>query len=124
MFKKLAAIIVVLALVAIAAYSYAASPALPIYNVPGGGQKSIDHPGETDFTSIGAWGFDNTGNPGFIVLKGVSTATSVPYYLWVDGQGKLRMASYPMLMNYSSFPTGNWTPATLSGTAGVIVGQQ
>jgi len=124
MFKKLAAIIVVLALVAIAAYSYAASPALPTYTAFQGTTKSVVQPGETDFTSIGAWGFDNSGNPGYIVLKGSSTGTVYPYYLWVDGQGKLRMASYPMLMNYSSFPTGNWTPATLSGTAGVIVGQQ
>lgn len=124
MFKKLAAIVLVLALVAVAAYSYAASPALPIYNVPGGGQKSIDQPGETDFTNIGAWGFDNTGNPGFIVLKGASTATSVPYYLWVDTQGRLRMASYATLSVYASFPTGDWSPVNYNSTAGVIVGQQ
>lgn len=84
-------------------------------------QRHFD--GETWFEKVGATGNTNTGNPGYIALQSDDRA-NVPftYYLWVDSDGDLRVASYPTISAYSSFPTGNWgLPAF---TVGTVVGSQ
>lgn len=70
-----------------------------------------------------------TGNAGYQALMAAGPDGIVrTYYLWVDGTanngaGALRMASFPNIITFSSFPYGDWR--TGSGfNAGVKVSAQ
>jgi len=70
----------------------------------------------TNFGNLGARGLDVRGNPGFIVLTGVvvDNASYVPeYYIWVDAEGDLVMASGPEIENSAEFPNGDWNDASI-----------
>lgn len=121
MVSKKVALMIMAFIVGTAAYCFAGA-AGPTYTPFQGAQRNIAVNAESDFTYIGAWGTDTPGNPGYLVLKGSSTGTVYPYYLWVDNLGKLRMASYAALSVYASFPSGDWTVGP--GYAGVVVGSQ
>lgn len=121
MVRKIVTLMMAVVMLGVAAYAFAGA-AGPTYTPFQGSQKNIAVNAETDFTYIGAWGMDTPGNPGYIVLKGSSTGTVYPYYLWVDNLGKLRMASYAVLSVYTSFPSGDWTVGP--GFAGIVVGSQ
>jgi hypothetical protein len=71
--------------------------------------KSVNYQG-LDVASIGAWGTNTTGASGYIVLKGCinSGANCYPYYLWVDKNGYLEIASYATIAAFTSFPSGSW----------------
>lgn len=80
--------------------------------------------GETYFEKVGATGASNTGNPGYVVMTSPNTAgVTFTYYLWVNGVGKLCMASYPTISAYTSFPTGNWNNQ-VNGMGCTVVGSQ
>lgn len=79
--------------------------------------------GKTNFTRVGVTGLNVSGNPGFIELVGFDSAgTAFPYYLWVDSTGDLRLASYPSISAYSSFPDGDWDVTNMA--VGAVVGSQ
>lgn len=81
--------------------------------------------GQTAFERIVVTGNQQTGNPGYIALQSVNWSnpdvTDV-YYLWVDTSGNLRIASYPTISTYTSFPSGDWRLPNF--TAGSKVGSQ
>ena len=78
----------------------------------------------TNFTNIGALGYDSTGNPGYLKLIGTdgNGSTTITYYLWVDWTGDLRIASGTTMhgaTNSASFPSGDWrdlSPTTVVGS--------
>lgn len=79
---------------------------------------------QTSFGKVNAAGGSQTGNPGYISLQAPTTAASkVTYYLWVNGVGKLCMASYPVISAFASFPSGNWNDQT-NGMGCTVVGGQ
>lgn len=79
---------------------------------------------QTNFGTIGVTGSDTTGNPGYVSFIAPNYAgTDFTYYLWVNGGGKLCMASYPTISAYSSFPSGNWNNQ-IPGMGCTVVGSQ
>ena len=76
----------------------------------------FQHEGQTVFSKIAATGLDVQGNPGFLMLRGVGNAawggaeadTNTHWYLWVDEDNDLCMASHVTISAFSSFPDGNW----------------
>ncbi len=66
----------------------------------------------TAYTNLVSTGHQATGNAGYIALVGTDAdGVNHTYYLWVDGTsgtGVLRMASFPNIKTYSSFPYGDW----------------
>jgi hypothetical protein len=92
--------------------------------------ENKDYQGDTTaFTNVVATGHQALGNPGYIALvafdggSGQSTATTsdITYYLWVQQDGKLMIASFPLLKTYTSFPYGDWRSPNFPGT---VVGSQ
>ena len=88
-------------------------------------------PTTSRFTNIQAMGLDVTANPGYIALVSSrqyqdTSGNQYPatYYLWVDRDGELMIASGLSLINYSSFPTGNWYSLTDEQTGITKVGGQ
>lgn len=87
-----------------------------------------DYQGDsTAFTNVVNTGHNNVGNPGYVVLVQTPGATAestnpVSYYLWVNGAGKLMIASSPTLTPYSSFPYGDWRSPNFP--VGTVVGSQ
>lgn len=84
---------------------------------PEGNQNKIlegkDYNGDaTAFTNLVATGHNATGNAGFLSLMAVDAyGNPHTYYLWVDGStstGTLRMASFPNIKTYTSFPYGDF----------------
>ena len=79
------------------------------------------------YPNIALTGNQATGNSGTIVLMATDSAgITRSYYLWVDATtttGQLRMASFPNIKNYASFPWGDWRSST-GFTAGVKVSAQ
>lgn len=75
----------------------------------------------TAFTNTVVTGHQATGNAGYLALSAVDSGGTVrTYYLWVDAStstGVLRMASFPNIKTYSSFPYGDWRgPNFAAGT--------
>jgi len=75
-------------------------------------------------------GNNATGNAGYQALMAcdaAATSNCRTYYLWVDAStstaGILRMASFPAISLFSSFPYGDWRSST-GFTAGVKVSSQ
>lgn len=66
----------------------------------------------TAFTNLVTTGHQATGNSGYLALMSQDGAgNNITYYLWVDAStstGVLRMASFPNIKSYSSFPYGDW----------------
>lgn len=76
----------------------------------GASNATITH-SVTNFTNVGATGLDVDGNPGYLVLTGVNFtgAAYLPtWYLWVDSDNDLCMASHTTIVSYASFPNGAW----------------
>lgn len=64
----------------------------------------------TVFANVASLGLKTTDNPGYIVLAGFDRDSNTHlYYLWVNNDGELMIASAPTLSQFSSFPTGNWS---------------
>lgn len=90
-----------------------------------------DYQGDTTaYTNLVITGHQKAGNIGYVALVGsdgnsvstTSTSSMFTYYLWVDN-GKLMIASFPNVKNYSSFPYGDWR--SVNGfKAGTVVGSQ
>lgn len=79
--------------------------------------------GQSNFEKVGVSGNLQPGNPGYLTLVTADTAgATITYYLWVGNDGKLKIASYPTISAYASFPNGNWT--TPAFNAGTVVGSQ
>lgn len=79
---------------------------------------------QTNFGKVGVAGANNTGNPGYVSFIAPNYAgVNFTYYLWVNGGGKLCLASYPTISAYSSFPTGNWNDQN-PGMGCTVVGSQ
>ena len=111
--KRIAVLCIAVLLVATLCYAQGArEPAYPTYT-------------QTNTTAVGVTGLNTTGNPGYIMLKGVgqsgwggtdeipnpgaTTNGNSNWVLWVDSQNDLCMASVTTISAYASFPTGNWT---------------
>lgn len=86
----------------------------------------------TDNTTVYAnqvnTGNNATGNSGYQGLMACDAASICrTYYLWVDAStstGVLRMASFPAIVAYTSFPYGDWRGGTFGFNAGVKVSAQ
>ena len=85
--------------------------------------------GKSNFSSIAVSGMNTTGAPGFFELRATSnwsttsqTDTYETYYLWVDKNGKLCLASRSTISAYSSFPDGDWSDE-MDGACTVVGGQ-
>lgn len=90
----------------------------------GGRETKDNREGVTHFPNVEATGLDNTGNPGVIQFVAPDHGgANFTYYLWVNGGGKLCLASNPTISAYSSFPTGNWNNQA-PGMGCTIVGSQ
>lgn len=78
-------------------------------------------------TNLALTGNNATGNSGYLVLMAADTNGTVhTYYLWVDAStttGVLRMASFPNIKTFASFPYGDFRSAT-GFTAGAKVSSQ
>lgn len=73
--------------------------------------QTITH-SRTNYTNIGATGLDTAGNPGYLVMTGATMASESyrpEWYLWVDRDNDLCMASHRTISTYSSFPSGDWS---------------
>jgi len=65
----------------------------------------------TNLSNLMVTGLNVVGNPGFLGLTGVQMAENydaIEWFLWVDTEIDLCMASAPTLENYSVFPNGDW----------------
>ncbi len=100
--KKIIIIVMILLLIPIYVFAQSARNA---------SVSTMSH-SRTNVSNIGATGLDVAGNPGYLALTGSvqDGAVYLPeYYLWVDIDGDLCMASHSTLTNYSSFPNGDWS---------------
>lgn len=98
-------------------------PTNPVALTSTGTQKNVNYEGQSNFTSVGAWGTDSTGNPGYLVLKGCDASNACfPYYIWVASDGNVYVASWQTISAYSSFPSGSWNRTSMS--VGTKIGSQ
>jgi hypothetical protein len=113
--RKLASLGFSLALVLVFAYgSFAQAPRNPVH----------DYPGKTNFSNVGISGLDVSGNAGYISLSGPHfDGSEIIYYLWVDEDGDLNIASQTTIESEASFPTGDWRRTT-GFDPGTVVGTQ
>lgn len=80
-------------------------------------------PAKTNFSNVGVIGIDGTGVPGYIEMVSPDDANNAQvYYLYVDSNGKLRLASYSDISSFTSFPTGSWNRQNFN--PGTVVGAQ
>jgi len=86
----------------------------------GARNPAYNYEGKTNFVNASVQGLDTTGNPGYI---GLVSTNGDEYYLWVDTDGDLRIASNPTMEAYASFPTGSWDNRD-GMDVGTIVGNQ
>jgi hypothetical protein len=116
--KKICLFVLVACLTLLISYSvFAATDA---GSVPRGSTTQYD--GESVFTNLSATGKDVSGVPGYLKLYGLALdgTTVIPYYLWVDETGDVRVASETTMASFTSFPdVAAWT--TKMGT---VVGSQ
>lgn len=81
----------------------------------------------TAFTNLVTTGNNAIGNASYYALMGTdSSGANFTYYLWVDGSsgtGVLRMASFPNIKTFSSFPYGDWRSSTGFNAGGKVSGQ-
>lgn len=79
---------------------------------------------ETAFGNVAVTGSSTTGNPGYIKFSAPNYAgVNFAYYLWIEGSGKVCVASYPTISGFASFPTGNWNDRS-GGMSCTVVGGQ
>lgn len=114
----------ILLLLVLAVPAFASTePTNPVALTNTGTLKNVNYEGQSNFTAVGAWGTDTTGNPGYLVLKGCDALNvCAPYYLWVASDGKLYLSSWQTISAYSSFPSGNWNRSNMG--VGTSVGSQ
>ncbi len=90
--------------------------------------ENKDYQGDaTTSTNMVVTGHQNIGNPGMYALVqtpgGTGENTSpVTYYLWVNGNGKLMIASFPTVSVFASFPYGDMRSPQFP--VGTVVGSQ
>jgi len=85
----------------------------------------------TNTSNLGLTGLNTTGNPGFIMMRGVGqgptggveTDTTTNYILWIDESGDLCLASHTTISAYSSYPTGDWGATNMEAACTVVGGQ-
>lgn len=126
--KKLLALFLLLAMGATNVFAVADNPTATI--VGGGattgqpsGRVNVNYEGQSNFGQVAAWGNTTPGNPGYLVLKGCDASNACfPYYFWVASDGKLYLASYIAISQYSSFPSGSWNRNGVP--IGTVVGSQ
>ncbi len=87
-----------------------------------------DYAGDlTAYTGVVATGHQATGNSGMLALQAQDGAgVNFTYYLWVDGSsgtGVLRMASFPNIKTYASFPYGDMRSSTGFTAGGKVASQ-
>ena len=91
--------------------------------------ENKDYAGDaTTYTNLAVTGHNATGNAGFLSLNAVDSVGNLQtYFIWVDGSatsaGVLKMASFPNIKTFSSFPYGDWRSST-NFNAGVKVSSQ
>lgn len=109
--KSILAIVVCLVLMASSAYAVTR-------------EVQYNQEDQSNVGQLGITGSAQPGNPGYIALSAPNNGNALfTYYLWVNGGGKVCVASYPVISAYSSFPSGNWN--TNSSTMGcTVVGGQ
>lgn len=79
----------------------------------------------TGTTNVAAVGLNVDGNPGYITLGGCDpSGTAFAYLLWINQDGELMSSSYPTMMRFSSFPTGDWRSLDDTHTGINTVGDQ
>lgn len=123
--KRISGIMLILLLVA--PFCFAQVP-----NSPHGGAFQTDvgcnaSSYTSNFTNIGTTGLATDGNPGFLVLTGTDKGQGdekVTYYLWVDHDGDLLIASHTTMKFLNGFPDGNWKDITDGVTGVTTVGEQ
>ena len=113
-------IAIVVALVfLVATFCYAQVPKNPQYPVIEASASS------TALTNLSLTGLDVSGNPAFLALSSYgSQGETFTYYLWVDRNGDLLLASHATMVGKSSFPTGDWGTLLDSHTGITTVGEQ
>lgn len=82
----------------------------------------------TAFANSVNTGNNASGNAGYQALMAVDIAgNAITYYLWVDAStttvGVLKMASFPAIITFSSFPYGDWRSSN-GFKAGIKVSSQ
>lgn len=89
-----------------------------------------DYTGDlTAVTGVVATGHQATGNAGMVALQSQDgNGNNITYYLWVDTStattGVLRMASFPNIKTFSSFPYGDMRGGVNGFNAGGKVASQ
>jgi len=117
MYKRVTSVVVVLLLVS--SFCYAQTPRNASNTTAQSAYNS-----KSNFTNISVQGLDVTGNPGMIEMLSADTdaagnAVTFSWFLWVDQDQRLCMASQVTLETYASFPDGNF-----NGVQCGIVGSQ
>lgn len=87
---------------------------------------TIDYDGKTAFGNVSVMGNDVDGSPGYIELHGSNADRKTLYYLWVNQEGELMIASDTALIaigftggsggSQASFPSGDWRTIEDSAT--------
>lgn len=93
------------------AFSLLITPLVYAQGARNASDQTITH-SRTNFTNIGATGLDTVGNPGFLILTGVTNqfeSYRPEWYFWVDRDNDLCQASHRTVVTYSSFPSGDWS---------------
>jgi hypothetical protein len=85
-------------------------------------EPTVQFDGETNFTNIAVTGKNVDGVPGYIKFYSLASnnTTVVPWYVWVDSTGDLRITSNATMITYTSFPD----VAAWSTSMGSVVGSQ
>lgn len=79
-------------------------------NAPLNNHKYLASGNTSVWANVASLGLKGTDNPGYIALGGFDRdSNSHLFYLWVNQDGELMIASAPTLSKFSSFPTGNWS---------------
>lgn len=110
--RKICFLVLVLAVILMVGISYAQSPRQP-----------TSSEGKTTFTNIAVTGLDATNVPGYIEM--MSADGSTRYYLYVDSNGNLRIASEIAVGRPNASPsTVSWENSRYWGQVGPLVSSQ
>jgi len=82
----------------------------------------------SNFTNIAISGQDVAGTPAYIALASVgfngAPGSQILYYLWIDEDGDLLIASRETLEQQVGFPSGNWEAIKDTITGVATIGEQ
>ena len=115
----------IIILLLVTTYCFAQSARNPAYN---------DNvlPGVTYFTNVGVSGLDVTNNPGYILMRGVgidaagsgvANDSNTNWFLWIDEENDLCMASYTTISAFASFPRSTWDDDNMPAVCTKVGGQ-